>query len=102
MVTISSQKQPVLVAYRTAEILEVTKIDEWKQVRDGLNPADIGTRAMSVDDLKESVWLNGPAWLIQPKDKWPVMEVQPQHFQDTASSEVVVLLAKAQLEPLVI
>ena len=27
------------------------------------NPADIGTRGMSIEGLKESEWLNGTAWL---------------------------------------
>ena len=35
------------------------------------NPADIGTRAINVDELKRSEWLAGPAWLKRRENKWP-------------------------------
>ena len=34
------------------------------------NPADIGTRAINVDELKRTEWLTGPAWLKQAKTEW--------------------------------
>ena len=34
-------------------------------------PADIGTRRMSIEGLKESGCLNGPAWLQTDEEKWP-------------------------------
>ena len=34
------------------------------------NPADIGTGAIDVDQLKRSEWLTGPAWLKQPDNEW--------------------------------
>ena len=35
------------------------------------NPADIGTRAINIDELKRSDWLNGPAWLKRPEYELP-------------------------------
>ena len=39
--------------------------------RGTLNPADIGTRGMTVFQLLKSEWLTGPAWLHEPPDTWP-------------------------------
>ena len=46
-------------------------MDQWRNVKGVENPADIGTRGMSIEGLKESVWLNGLAWLQADKDNWP-------------------------------
>ena len=67
----SNNKQPVFVANRVAEILENSTIDQWRHVEGKLNPADIGTRGMTVEALKESEWLTGPAWLTETEDAWP-------------------------------
>ena len=57
------KKQQVFVANRATEILENSSMDQWRHVKGIENPADIGTRGMSIEGLKESGWLNGPAWL---------------------------------------
>ena len=67
----SHRKQQVFVANRVPEILDTTDISQWKHVSGINNPADIGTRAINVDELKRSEWLNGPAWLKQPESEWP-------------------------------
>ena len=35
------------------------------------NPADIGTRAINVDDFERSEWLTGPSWLKLQENDWP-------------------------------
>ena len=35
------------------------------------NPADIGTRAINIEELKRNEWLTGPAWLKRPESEWP-------------------------------
>lgn len=60
----STKKQPVFVANRVAEILESTSVDQWRHVPGEQNPADYGTRGLTVSLLKESTWLTGPAWLL--------------------------------------
>ena len=54
-------------------LLKFSKIqlDQWRHVEGKLNPADIGTRGMTVEALKESEWLTGPAWLTETEDTWP-------------------------------
>ena len=55
----STDKQPVFVANRVAEILELTTVDEWHHVPTADNPADAGTRGLSASSLLESSWLKG-------------------------------------------
>ena len=53
----SMKKQPVFVANRVAEILELTTTDEWNYVQSCDNPADAGTRGLSATALPNSIWL---------------------------------------------
>ncbi|XP_075241733.1 uncharacterized protein LOC142336705 [Convolutriloba macropyga] len=46
-------------------------MDQWRHVKFVENAADIGTRVMSIEGFKESLWLNGPAWLQPGEDNWP-------------------------------
>ena len=67
----SHRKQQVFVANRVAEILDTTDVSQWKHVSSINNPADIGTRAINLEELKRSEWLTGPAWLKRPESEWP-------------------------------
>ena len=67
----SHRKQQVFVANRVAENLDTTNVSQWNHLSGINNPADIGTRAINVDELKRSEWLTGPAWLKQRENKWP-------------------------------
>ena len=67
----ANKKQQLFAANRAAEILENSSMDQWRHVKVVENPADIGARGMSIEDLKDSVWLNGPAWPQRSKNKWP-------------------------------
>ena len=46
-------------------------MDQWRHVKGVENPAEIGTRGKSIEGLRESVWLTGPAWLQKDEDDWP-------------------------------
>ena len=65
------KKQQMFVANRAAEILGNSSMVQLRHVKGVENPADIGTRGMSIEGLKESVWLNGQAWLQRSVDNWP-------------------------------
>ena len=67
----SHRKQQVFVANRVAEILDTTDVSQWKHVSGINNPADIGTRAINIGELKKSEWLTEPAWLKRPESEWP-------------------------------
>ena len=54
-----------------AEILDTTNFSLWNHVSCINNPADIGTRAINVDELKRSEWFAGPACLNQRENEWP-------------------------------
>ena len=54
-----------------AEILDTTDVSQWKHVSGINNPADTGTRAINIEELKRSEWLTGPAWLKRPESEWP-------------------------------
>ena len=47
----SHRKQQVFVANRVAEILDTTNVSQWNHVSGINSPADIGTRAINVDEL---------------------------------------------------
>ena len=59
----SIEKQLVFVTNRVAELLELTTVDEWNYVKSCDNPADAGTRGLSANSLRESLWLKGPSFL---------------------------------------
>ena len=67
----SHRKQQVFAANRVAEILDTTDVSQWKHVSGIKNAADIGTRAINIEELKRIEWLAGPAWLKQPESEWP-------------------------------
>lgn len=48
------------VSNRVQKILHVSNPRQWNYVPSVLNPADIGSRGASVEQLKQSSWLQGP------------------------------------------
>ena len=65
------KRQQVFVAKRVGEILDQPTVDEWRQVKGTINPADIGSRGVNVSQLLESERLNGPTWFKQNPGSWP-------------------------------
>ena len=59
----SLDQQPVFVANRVAEILDLTATDEWNNVRSIENPIDAGTRSLSAKTLVNSSLLKRPEFL---------------------------------------
>ena len=89
------KKQQVFVANRAAEILENSSMDQWRHVKGVENSAQKGTRGMSIEGLRESVWLNGPAWLLKNEDDWPKPwcqenEIEAEHAISTVATETQV------------
>ena len=86
------KNQQVFVAIRAAEILENSSMDQWRHVKGVENPAEIGTRGMSIEGLRESVWLNGLTWLQKDEDDWPKPwcqenEVEAEQVTSTVATE---------------
>ena len=68
-------------------------IDGSMETRQNIeNPAEIGTRGMSIEGLKESVWLNRPALLQRSEDNWlkswcQVKEVEAEQVTSVVLTE---------------
>lgn len=59
------------IAHRVGEIHEDSNPEEWRYVPGKLNPADHGTRRLTVEELIENeCWWGGPMFLSQPKGNW--------------------------------
>ncbi|XP_043067241.1 uncharacterized protein [Drosophila bipectinata] len=76
------------VGNRVAEILESSKVSQWRWVPTADNAADDATRSQSKADLSpESRWLSGPAFLRQPESGWPTPEKGTEHVPDAPDEE---------------
>ena len=60
------------VQFRVAEILRLSKKEDWGHVSGLDNPADIGSRGATASELKSSkLWWEGPEWLRKDESEWP-------------------------------
>jgi hypothetical protein len=64
------------VAYRIAEILEVTDPNQWRWVPSKLNVADLATKWDKTPILNhDSKWFLGPEFLINSPEEWPASKI---------------------------
>lgn len=62
----------MFVSHRVAEIPSTSVVKEWRHVPGALNIADDDTRGKDIHDLTpECRWIDGPALLVLPEEKWP-------------------------------
>ena len=60
------------VANRVGEIQMFSDPQQWQHVSTEQNLADLVSRGVNVEDLKENaLWWNGPDWLLKDEDNWP-------------------------------
>ena len=60
------------VSHRIGEIPEHSNPDQWRYVPTKLNPADHGTRGLTVSELAEcELWWKGPKFLLYLESEWP-------------------------------
>ena len=60
------------VQHRVNEILRLSSSEEWRHCPGKDNPADLGSRGVHANILKDSeLWWIGPDWLCQDKSCWP-------------------------------
>ena len=63
----SAHKWKQFVANRVTEIQSLTDPQSWSHCKGKMNPADLPTRSLPVQDLKQStLWWNGPCVLMSP------------------------------------
>lgn len=60
------------VANRVAEIQQLAPATQWRHVRSKDNPADVLSRGMTPQDLKNVPLWAGPPWLAMDRQEWPV------------------------------
>jgi hypothetical protein len=73
------------VAHRIGEIQTFTEPRQWQHVPGVDNPADIGTRPITANELKvKQEWWEGPCFLRSPIDLWPKSKI----LQELESKEL--------------
>ena len=60
------------VGSRVAEIRSLTNLKDWGWLSSKDNISDLGTRGGTPKDIQSTEWLNGPSFLKEPVDSWPV------------------------------
>lgn len=65
------------VANRVEKIRRFCSPDQWNFIPTHLNPADDGTRGLTVDKMQDSRWLSGPLFLLKPELEPQSTEVFP-------------------------
>ena len=72
---LNQDERPLQTFVRNAviEIRRLSDLECWHHVEGSLNVADIGTRGVSVDEIKPgSTWQDGPTWMTLPESEFPV------------------------------
>lgn len=63
----------IYVSHRVAEIQKLTNTADWRHVRSQNNPADSLSRGQFPSEfLKNEIWFNGPTWLSESENNWPI------------------------------
>lgn len=63
----------VFVANRVSQILKVSSPAQWRYVDTSINPADIASRGVKVENfIGDTTWVSGPHFLLHPESEWPV------------------------------
>ena len=71
-ISVPAKSFKAFVAHRIGEIQSVTEPFQWRHVSTSENPADIGTRPISVEELKsKDLWWKGPDFLQKQQSEWP-------------------------------
>ncbi|XP_077992825.1 uncharacterized protein LOC144446858 [Glandiceps talaboti] len=67
-----SRKYKPFVAHRIAEIQSKTNPSQWNHVPGKINPADLATRGVRMQELIDgSPWMDGPEFLYGGEHTWP-------------------------------
>lgn len=66
------RKYHQFVALRIGEIVEDSKVNEWRWVPSAMNVADLGTKWGKHTEFKvDTPWFTGPRFLVKPEHEWP-------------------------------
>ncbi|XP_062538823.1 uncharacterized protein LOC134207122 [Armigeres subalbatus] len=94
-------RRQTFVANRVSEIQHLTKSGSWNHVAGIENPADVLSRGISAAQLEyQSLWFNGPVWLRQERNFWPVnAEVAVEQLEPATLEERKIVALPLQAIP---
>lgn len=76
------------VANRVAQTQDLVPSHCWRHIASGDNPADCASRGLLPSELpNHKLWWDGPPWLKQPNDTWPVSHFVPAEFMETGEEK---------------
>ncbi|XP_062556965.1 uncharacterized protein LOC134221800 [Armigeres subalbatus] len=74
------------VAFRVSELLDTSKVSEWKWLSTKKNVADEGTKWQRLPNFQPSSrWFRGPDFLWEPEEQWPIQHSPPHSCRSTTS-----------------
>jgi hypothetical protein len=82
----------VFVSVRVAEIKAKSDPADWRYCSTDLNVADDVTRGLCVENLSGR-WKHGEAFLLQPEDQWPSMQLS----QDNDANDMLIECRKVNV-----
>ena len=89
----STKKLKPFVQNRVNIIKEKSNPDSWYHVATTDNPADILSRGSTIKNIKHTSWLNGPTWLKDNRDTWPLTSIK-----DTQVTTTVTIAAAFEMD----
>ncbi|XP_075156671.1 uncharacterized protein LOC142229953 [Haematobia irritans] len=86
----SPQVLKTFVSNRIAEILRISDVKSWRHVKTEENPADLGTRGSTPQDLQHNLlWWHGPPWLKTAREQWsPPRTFEPTELETKRTSNL--------------
>ena len=91
------------VANRVSAIHAGSEADQWRHVSSAVNPADMISRGMPIQELNQSsLWIHGPEFLREPAENWPGNQVDANapSSDDPEVKKVFPVLLNANNDPL--
>lgn len=94
----SPHKLQTYVANRVSNIQELTTGKNWHHVSSSNNPADLLSRGINTEELKDNqLWWHGPPWLKNPKE-WPPQGIYDLEEVPELRKEVILTVVSDQYD----
>ena len=102
MIKSVSLKFDTYSAPRITEIQSNSDVNNWYWIQTKDNPADLGTREKcAIKDLQPgTLWREGPAWLKNPRESWPIRSDFKKHAVPGLKKEFEILPSVSNLTQL--